>query len=223
VLAKARAEGELEVAVLKSNIDSLKSQLKRAKQPLEALKSIEEKVEAIEEKIEMPVERRQTIDHGPSSSMVNRPLSLGERVLVGTLNAEGVVTALGESDAEVQIGNLRVRARLSELVRKSSEAVVSDQLPVSSHQSPVISAKSPGLELNLRGKLVEDGLDELERYLERAYSSGLLFVRIVHGKGTGKLRDAVRNALKQSEYVASFEEPKDNEGGAGVTVATIAK
>jgi DNA mismatch repair protein MutS2 len=77
--------------------------------------------------------------------------------------------------------------------------------------------------LNLRGKLVEDGLDELERYLERAYSAGLLFVRIVHGKGTGKMRDAVRNALKDSPYVVSYEEPKDNEGGAGVTVAKMAK
>jgi DNA mismatch repair protein MutS2 len=79
------------------------------------------------------------------------------------------------------------------------------------------------LELNLRGRLVEEGLDELEKYLERAYSAGLLFVRIVHGKGTGKLRDAVRNALKSSAYVASFEEPKDGEGGAGVTVAKMAK
>ena len=222
VLARARAEGELEVAVLKSNIDSLKSQLKKAKQPLEALKNIEEKVEAIEAKIEAPVERRRTIDPGPSSSIVNRPLSLGERVLVGTLNAEGVVTALGESDAEVQIGNLRVRARLSELVRKSGEQTTDDR-PQTVVNRPSSTVSSPGLELNLRGKLVDEGLDELERYLERAYSAGLLFVRIVHGKGTGKLRDAVRNALKQSEYVASFEEPKDNEGGAGVTVATIAK
>jgi DNA mismatch repair protein MutS2 len=85
------------------------------------------------------------------------------------------------------------------------------------------SGKSPGLELNLRGKLVDEGLDELEKYLERAYSAGLLFVRIVHGKGTGKMRDAVRNALKSNEYVSSFEEPKDNEGGAGVTVAKMAK
>jgi DNA mismatch repair protein MutS2 len=61
VLAKARAEGELEVAILKRNIESLKSQLKKAKQPLEALKAIEEKVEKIEEKVEQPVER-QTIE-----------------------------------------------------------------------------------------------------------------------------------------------------------------
>jgi len=102
--------------------------------------------------------------------------------------------------------------------------VSSNQSPVAvSKQAAVSSTKSPGLELNLRGKLVEDGLEELDRYLEKAYSSGLLFVRIIHGKGTGRLREAVRNALKSSSYVASFEEPKDSEGGAGVTVAKMAK
>ncbi len=224
VIAKARAEGELEVAVLKRNIDSLKSQLKKAKQPLEAIHAIEEKMEKIEEKVEAPVERRQTTDHGPSSSIVNRQLSLGERVTVSTLNADGVVTALGESDAEVQIGSLRVRARLVDLQRKGQEAESPKEVEKAiSSQRSMVSTKSPGIEINLRGKLVEDGLDELERYLERAYSSGLLFVRIVHGKGTGKMREAVRNALKSSSYVTSFEEPKDSEGGAGVTVAKIAK
>jgi DNA mismatch repair protein MutS2 len=239
VLAKARAEGELEVAVLKRNIDSLKSQLKKAKQPLEALKQLEEKVEAIEEKIGAPVERRSTMDNRPSSSLVTRPLSLGERVTVSTLNTDGIVTALGEADAEVQIGSLRVRARLADLIRKGQEVDNpegktnpspglrggDESKPVSegSARAALSSTKSPGIELNLRGKLVEDGLEELDRYLERAYSSGLLFVRIVHGKGTGRMREAVRNALKESPYVASFEEPKDNEGGAGVTVAKMAK
>ena len=231
VLAKARAEGELEVAILKRNIDSLKSQLKKAKQPLEALKAIEEKVDVIEEKVEAPVERKseQSSHKGTMSVSNGRALRLGERVTVSTLNADGVVTALGESDAEVQIGSLRVRARLVDLVRRSGEAVVSEQSSVNRKQEAEggtrvpAGTKSPGLELNLRGKLVEDGLDELERYLERAYSAGLLFVRIVHGKGTGKMRDAVRNALKESSYVSSFEEPKDNEGGAGVTVAKMAK
>ncbi len=242
VLAKARAEGELEVAVLKRNIDSLKSQLKKAKQPLDALKLLEEKVEEIEEKIEAPVARRQTRDHrqsastlapGASAGVVNRPLSLGERVTVMTLNTEGIVTALGESDAEVQIGSLRVRARLVDLVRKGQEVenpeeqLKEERKPTptgeGSARAALSGTKSPGIELNLRGKLVEDGLEELDRYLERAYSSGLLFVRIVHGKGTGRMRDAVRSALKESPYVASYEEPKDSEGGAGVTVAKMAK
>ena len=139
---------------------------------------------------------------------------------------------MGEADAEVQSGGLRVRTRLADLQRKSGDGsqVESEVLSLSKGQTssdvrPATfdSAKSPGLELNLRGKLVDEGLDELEKYLERAYSAGLLFVRIVHGKGTGKLREAVRAALKASPYVTSYEEPKDNEGGAGVTVAKMAK
>jgi DNA mismatch repair protein MutS2 len=230
VLAKARAEGELEVAVLRRNIDSLKSQLKKAKQPLEAIKSIEEKMEKIEEKVEQAVERQTSKVAGQPTVSHLQSLRLGERVTVSTLNADGVVTALGESDAEVQIGSLRVRARLVDLVRKVREEEIPEGKKKEERvqkaeggERVLVGTKSPGLELNLRGKLVEDGLDELERYLERAYSAGLLFVRIVHGKGTGKLRDAVRNALKSSPYVASFEEPKDNEGGAGVTVAKMAK
>src|SRR5215212_350825 len=226
VLAKARAEGELEVAVLKSNIDSLKSQLKKAKQPLDTIKEIEEKVEAIEEKIEAPIERKRE----QLSAVSNQSLKLGERVTVNTLNAQGVLTALGESDAEVQIGSLRVRARLADLRRKGREEERPEetkeekkQVVEGSGRAALSNTKSPGIELNLRGKLVEDGLEELDRYLEKAYSSGLLFVRIVHGKGTGKLREAVRSALKSSPYVDSYEEPKDSEGGAGVTVARMAK
>ncbi len=233
-IAKARAEGELEVAVLKRNIESLKSQLRKAHQPLDAIKAIEQKMEKIEEKVEAPVERRRTADDGQRSSMVGgqSSLRLGDKVAVVSIGREGVVTALSANDAEVQIGSLRVRARLTDLVRRGQD--MRDEKPETGEKKRVTSnetsstrrsspAASPGIELNLRGKLVDEGLDELERYLERAFSAGLLFVRIIHGKGTGRMREAVRNALKDSPYVSSFEEPKENEGGAGVTVAIIAK
>ncbi|MGA7194125.1 MAG: endonuclease MutS2 [Anaerolineales bacterium] len=222
VLAKARAEGELEVAVLKQNIESLKGQLKKARQPLDAIKAMEQKLESFEEKIQAPVERKSQASDVSTSS-----LKLGEKVFIASLKSEGIVTALSESDAEVQIGTLRIRAKLNDLERKQS--ALSDQQKQKTQNEPEIEnrkssiMKSPGMEISLRGKLVEDGLDELDKYLEKAYSSGLLFVRIVHGKGTGKMREAVRIMLKDSPYVKSFEEAKDNEGGAGVTIATMAK
>ncbi len=220
VLAKARAEGELEVAVLKQNIESLKVQLKKARQPVEALKDIEQKAASLQEKIEAPVERREI----PAADL---QFSLGERVILASLNSEGVITGLSESEAEVQIGTLRVRARLSDLQRKGVAANSGADLPLKpdARESPPLprSPSSPGLEINLRGKVVEDGLDALEKYLEKAYSAGLPFVRIVHGKGTGKMREAVRSALKDSPYVKSFEEARDNEGGAGVTIAHLEK
>ena len=219
-LAKARAEGELEVAILKRNIDSLKSQLKKASQPLQAIKAIEEKMEKMEEKVEQPVERQMS-----KVEVQTGAVKLGEKVTVSTLNADGVVTALGEADAEVQIGTIRVRAKLSDLIRKSTgeavESKVKSQKSSDLRPSTLDSKKSPGMEVDLRGLMSEDALDKMERYLEQAYLAGLPWVRIIHGKGTGKLRQAVRDALRGHSYVKSFEEGGRTEGGEGVTVAKL--
>ncbi len=225
VLARARAEGELEVAILKQNLESLRGQLKKARQPLAALKDIEQKVEAIQDQIEAPVERRPAVAGAAASAVNSRlPIKLGERVFLPSLNSEGIVTVLGIADAEVQIGTLRVRARLADLEGRSRVDMSPEPLQTSGNGSRTLMpmTASPGFEISLRGKLVEDGLDELDGYLEKAYSAGLPFVRIVHGKGTGKMRDAVRGVLKVSPYVRSFEEAPENEGGAGVTIATLA-
>ena len=77
------------------------------------------------------------------------------------------------------------------------------------------------LELDIRGRRVEEGLEELDRYLDSAFLSQMPWVRIIHGKGTGKLREAVREALSANNHVRSWEEGKDGEGGAGVTVAKL--
>jgi DNA mismatch repair protein MutS2 len=210
----------LEVAVLKKNIESLKKQLKRAHQPLEAIKKVEEEIEEIEEKVEEPVERRpRTVDREPST--VDRPLSLGERVTVSTLNAEGVVTALGESDAEVRVGGLRIRAKLSDLERKRTVDDGPKTVESPTVYRPSSTVNSPGVELDIRGYASDDALDRLDYYLEQAYLARLPFVRIIHGKGTGKLRQVVRDALRGHPHVTSFEEAGPSEGGEGVTVAKI--
>jgi DNA mismatch repair protein MutS2 len=82
------------------------------------------------------------------------------------------------------------------------------------HVSP-----ATGMELDLRGKRVDEGLAELTSYLESAYLGSLPWVRIIHGKGTGRMKQAVRQALSQNPHVSDWEEGKDGEGGAGVTVA----
>jgi len=123
--------------------------------------------------------------------------------------------------------------RLEELKRKEEEPPAvshqpsaknrSTELPSSGAGRPAsIHVASPGMELDLRGQRAEDALDMLDRYLEKAYMAGLPFVRIIHGKGTGKLRQEVRAALKNHPQVTSFEEGDPKEGGEGVTVAKLA-
>jgi DNA mismatch repair protein MutS2 len=80
---------------------------------------------------------------------------------------------------------------------------------------------SPGMELDLRGMTVDDMLVEFDRYLDQAYLAGLPFVRIIHGKGTGALRQAVREQLRGHPLVAQFRSGENNEGGEGVTVAKL--
>ena len=84
---------------------------------------------------------------------------------------------------------------------------------------PVV--ESPGLELDLRGQTTEEAVPRLDRFLDDAYLAGLPWVRIIHGKGTGALRAAVRGALRAHPLVASYEAGKAGEGGDGVTVARL--
>ena len=238
VIEQARAEGELEVEVLKAQLKSLKDELKKARQPLDALKIIEEKVEVVEEEIQKPIKRKTANVKRQTSNFEGRtlrgPLKVGEKVLLKKLGNEGTIISLGEDEAEVQAGPLRMRVPLEELKRKSETA--EDELrttekrkvtkasvePSSAQRKSSVLSSSPGIELDLRGQRAEDALEMLDRYLEKASMAGLPFVRIIHGKGTGKLRQEVRAALKIHPNVLTFEEGGDKEGGAGVTVAKLA-
>jgi DNA mismatch repair protein MutS2 len=241
VLEQARAEGELEVEVLKAQLKSLKNELKKARQPLDAVKEIEEKVEAFEEEVQKPVKRR-TSHVGRSTLHVegrtsHEPLKVGEKVLLKRLGNEGTILSLDEEEAEIQAGPLRMRVPLEELKRKQEavegeppeasvqrstrERPASPQSSIENRNSSIALSPSPGIELDLRGQRAEDALEMLDRYLEKASMAGLPFVRIIHGKGTGKLRQEVRAALKGHPQVLSFEEGGDKEGGAGVTVAKL--
>ena len=212
--------------MLKTQLKTLKDELKRARQPLEALKAIEAKVEDAEEKLQTPVKRRrQTTDHKPQSA-IHRPLSVGEKVILKSLGNEGTIVSIDDREAEIQAGPLRMRVPLEGLKRKAEETSEQPSIPsghaVVNRKSSIALAPSPGMELDLRGMMSEDALDKLETYLDKAYMAGMPFVRIIHGKGTGKLRQVVRAALKDHPHIRSFEEGGEKEGGEGVTVAKLA-
>ena len=222
VLEQARQEAEDEVKNVRDEIRALRKELRQARQPLEVIRQVEEKIEQLAEEVEIPVER-----HVPDIVPMSGPIRLGSKVLVRSLDKEGIVGALGEEKAEVQIGVLRVRARLSELVLVGGDEKPTDdrrsETAVDSHRSVVGSHPSPGVELDLRGQRADESLELLENYLDRAFLARLPWVRIIHGKGTGKLRKVVREALQQYPQVTSFEAGKQNEGGEGVTIAELRK
>ncbi|MBN2502240.1 MAG: endonuclease MutS2, partial [Anaerolineales bacterium] len=190
ILDQARRAAREEMDELGEEVRKARRQLALARQPLEVIEQVSEQVEALEEEVQEPVERKPVKETAP-----NRPLKLGDKVRVRTLDQEGVVTTLGEEEAEVQIGMLRVRARLTDLQLKSGEPVVKPVAEVAQTTTSGYAHASPGVELSLRGMRVDEALDATDRHLEAAYMARLPYVRIVHGKGTGRLREAVRAML----------------------------
>jgi DNA mismatch repair protein MutS2 len=226
IMEQARAEAEEKVSELEDEIRLARRQLSRARQPVEALLPAEEQLAELQEAVTAPVRRRSLQAPGESPA---RRVSLGDKVRIRGLNMQGVVSSLTEEEAEVQVGMLRVRARLAELELEgagfqanapSLRRHTKKTDPTKSSPSANLPA-SPGIELDLRGQRADEALDALERYLDSAYLASLPFVRIIHGKGTGKLRETVRQALAANPHVASFESGGDKEGGEGVTVARL--
>ena len=158
------------------------------------------------------------------------PLAMGDTVWIPSLQASGQIVglALDDNEAEVQIGSFRMRMVLNRLERRDASQATSvgltkpKTLPMPPSSSSMPPVPHVGMEFDIRGASVEEMLPLLEKYLDDAYLGMLPWVRIIHGKGTGVLRAAVRKELSKHPLVKSFREGESSEGGDGVTVATMA-
>ncbi len=237
ILEDARSQSELQLTQLAEEITLLRRQMARVHQPADAADEIGEKISELSEIIGEPVEGK-TLLYGPElqkhEQRQKKAITIDARVRIRSLGTQGVVIALDDDEAEVQVGVMRVRARLEDLEipsasgavaqpRKTSETVKKNRVeaPIDNKKKHLALTDSPGMEINLRGQRADDAVQALERYLDTAFLSGMPFVRIIHGKGTGRLREVVRQVLKESPHVRSFESGGEKEGGDGVTVAKL--
>ena len=162
-----------------------------------------------------------------SPAQKEMPLAIGDTVWIPMLKASGQIVELAEEEgeADLQLGNFRMRLPLERLERRD----VADAVPVGITKPKTLptpqaapSAPAVGMELDIRGATVEEMLTRLDTDLDDAYLGSLPWVRIIHGKGTGVLRTAVRKELSKHPLVKSFREGDPGEGGDGVTVAYLA-
>ncbi len=231
VLEQARQQAAAETEAVRDEMEQVRRDLLRARKPVEDLKPVEKKVEKIEEVVEKPVRRKK-----PEAQM--RPadpatLKPGKKVFVRSLKMKGELLSINEDEAEVQLGALRMRVELHDLQvggQAQPEGTLSgadgkSKHTSGSHQEAKTPAQifhpSPGIELDLRGLRVDEALDDLEDYLDKAFLAGLPSVRIIHGMGTGAVKQAVRKALRHAKQVKTWKVGTHGEGGDGVTVAYL--
>jgi DNA mismatch repair protein MutS2 len=148
-------------------------------------------------------------------------LKAGETVEVLSLNQQGTVVTPPDDkgNVEVQIGIMKVSVSVSTLRRTEEK----DQANSIERNKSVKTRKAKAIkpELDIRGRNIEEGSFELDKYLDDAFISGLKEVYIIHGKGTGALRDGIKSHLKGHRLVKSQRSGKYGEGGDGVTVVEL--
>jgi DNA mismatch repair protein MutS2 len=216
VLVAARQEMQRQIELLQAEIRQVRSKLRDAAS-LNAVKKLSKQVSEMEEE-QQQAQAPEPLVERDAPRPKPRALQVGDTVHIRSLNTKGEVITLGKNEAMVAIGRLQLRAGYDDLEFRGRPA---EEMVVAAPLTPL--HPSPGIELDLRGVRVEDGIDKLARYLDSASLARLPFVRIIHGKGTGRLRDAVRDALRASPHVVRWEEGKDGEGGSGVTVAHLSE
>ena len=159
---------------------------------------------------------RPTVEAQGAPAAVGDPLGVGKRVRVASYDAEGPVLERRGDQVVVQLGLIKVEVPVHDV----SPAKVAAK--AATRRSPVaIGQSSAPRELNLRGERVEAGLELLRDFIIEAHALKAESVRVLHGKGTGALRDAVRSYLKGEKLVERFEDAVPYEGGHGVTVAYL--
>jgi DNA mismatch repair protein MutS2 len=151
----------------------------------------------------------------------------GVRVRIASLGQEGEVLEVDGRQALVQAGPLKVRRPLADLVPlagKAREARLGqsreDRLAAAEEARPD-APRSAERRLDVRGLRVEELLREVQRFLDRLYAEGEPDCAILHGHGTGALKQALRDALAASPYVGTFRSGDRHEGGDAVTVVTL--
>lgn len=180
----------------------------------EARQKIASEIQRLEEKSQTPE---------PDSKIDPEVLKIGKKVRAISLNQVGTVLEIGSDSVQVQLGIIKVNLPFTDLELADEEKVQVKYKPSLRGETGLETAKNISAELSLRGMTVDEALYELEKYLDQAMLAGLNRFRVIHGKGTGTLRQAVQQYLKENPVVKSAYIAEQNEGGLGATVVELKK
>ncbi|GER88560.1 endonuclease MutS2 [Dictyobacter vulcani] len=225
ILNEARAQARRELDAVLSELSKVRVQVDRGQLNRERLNEARQRARDLEEKVvpEPEPQRKRVVEN---VEKLDGPLQIGDtvRVLSFGQNADLVGLSADHNEAEVQMGALRFRVNVNNIERISKRKAAAEEkytTRTSAVKSDLVEREPVGLQLDIRGWRVEDALEELDSYLNDAILYGMVSVRIVHGKGTGALRAAVREALTRHPLVKSYTTAPPQEGGDGATIVKL--
>ena len=154
-------------------------------------------------------------------------LNVGMKIKIANFPAHAtIISLLGrKNQIQVQIGSAKMNVKTSDIEQIIADSTYSDSIkPVSaakSYSNSTLKSMNISPEINVIGQNVEEACFTIDKYLDNCYLARLSTVRIVHGKGTGKLREGIHSFLKKHPHVKNFRLGTFGEGEMGVTVVEI--
>lgn len=229
ILANARADARREIKTAREEIRALKERAEAALRPEPSAPEPEEAeteespaaVETVETELaslDETIAARET-PPAPARPEARPLLRPGDKVFIPQFQTTAEVLETHNKELEVQLGHFRATVATDE-VELRERADRQKAAPAERISTPAV--ESPGAELDLRGQVADEALHNLDQYLDQAFMAGLPWVRIIHGKGSGTLRQAVRQALSEHPMIDSYRAGNRHEGGEGVTVGKLA-
>jgi DNA mismatch repair protein MutS2 len=157
----------------------------------------------------------------PASPVVAGPIHQGDRVEVGPLRLPGIVRAIGGRDAEIDVNGKRMRARVADL-RKVGGPVQAARpaVTVVARTGSDIGPQGGG-DLNVIGCTVDEAIDRADKFLDEAIMQERRTVRVIHGHGTGRLRQALSGYLGRHPLVVRHAPAPNDQGGSAITVVEL--
>ncbi|MFN8522648.1 MAG: endonuclease MutS2 [Chloroflexota bacterium] len=226
-LHEARQEAEKLLADFRAQVAERVDRLDAARESAAALRR------EVSRPVELPsglqVSDPRRLQRAEREQELAATLRVGAEIVAPTLGIPGRIISISPSgDAELDVRGMRVRVKASELegaraaTRDDRQAVARESVPPLLTRSKDAPA-APPTQIDLRGLRASEATEQLDRYLNDAYLSGLRSVRVVHGKGTGAVRTAVRQQLAAHALVARFGGAENEAGGEGVTEVVLAR
>jgi DNA mismatch repair protein MutS2 len=223
ILNEARAQARRELDAVVGELAAVRAQVRRPDLTRERLNELRQRTRRLEEGVAPVAPPAPRPARPREEEMAAGPLAVGDSVRVLALGQSAEVLELSPDggEAEVQMGPMRLRVGVGDLQRLRRPEPAEDEPARSVVVLRADDRRPVSHQLDIRGWRVEDALEELESYLNDAVLSGMPWVRIVHGKGTGALRAAVREHLAHHPLVQSSAPAPPPEGGDGVTIVRL--
>lgn len=225
ILAKAREQAREMIEEAKEVADStIRDYNKWRNNPSKAdMRTMEEKRTKLRNQLKDYDKHGNKVQQTRTSNHKAKDFHIGDSVEVISMNSKGTITALPDSKGfcTVQMGILSTKRPISDLVILAEETITSDSGSFKKSRTTVSKAMNISTEINVMGMTVSEATQEIDKYLDDAILSHLHKVTIIHGKGTGALRNGIHQYLKKHPLVQSFRPGEFGEGEYGVTIVEL--